>query len=598
MPKIASVLTGRFAVVAAVASAMLLGPAMIAGSVPLHAEGKADFQFGPKAFSTLGPESGSFSGSYLAGRLAGSQGDAPAAAEFYRSALAADPNNLALLDRAFTLSVVAGDVEAAADLAARVAEQDESHLLARLTLAAEAVKRDRLDTAADLAEKPGQGPLAELTIRILQAWIQYGQGQVDEALATIEGLQGPDWYKVFKPHHRGLIAELAGRDDLADAAFAEAYASDPGALRVVQAQVRRLMLAGRSDEARAIADEFVERVPNHPLTIELRRLLESGEVPEPLVTSVAGGLAELLYGLGSALGSDSAEEYAASYVQLALYLEPGNALARFTLADFYERLKDYNAAAAAYEGVGEKSPLYDTAQVHRALVLNAAEKPEEAQQVLEAVVARNPEALDAVVALGNIQRAREMFDEARETYTRAIDETEARGEENWTLYYFRGIANERTKRWDEAETDLKRALELQPGHPLVLNYLGYSWIDQGINLQEGLEMITEAVEARPNDGYIVDSLGWAYYRLGEYDEAVEHLERAVELMPQEAVINDHLGDAYWRIGRRLEAKFQWSHALDLDMSDEPGLEEKIRKKLVEGLTDEEESPAAVARDTE
>src|SRR5690606_33991930 len=134
----------------------------------------------------------------------------------------------------------------------------------------------------------------------------------------------------------------------------------------------------------------------------------------------------------------------------------------------------------------------------------------------------------------------------------------------WTLFYFRGIAYERAKQWDKAEADLLQALALFPEQPHVLNYLGYSWVDQGMHLDEAMDMIARAVELRPNDGYIVDSLGWAHYRLGNYEEAVRELERAVELRPEDPVINDHLGDAYWKVGRRLEARFQWAHARDLD----------------------------------
>ncbi len=578
--------------VTAVASGILFGPALIAGALPAHAEKGADFSF------TLAPKVQTFTGSYLAGRLAGSEGDAPAAAEFYRQALAADPQNLTLLDRAFVLSLVAGDDDQAIDLATRLIDKDQTHILARLALVCEALKQGRLEDASDLLAKAGQGPLAELTTTLASAWVQQGQGHTDEAFATIDGLDGPDWYGVFKTFHKGLIAEQAGREDEAGKDFEAAYKLDSGALRVMQAWTRYLLTQGRTDEAKAALDEFERKLPEHPLAAEIQAEIDAGKTPPPLVTSVDQGVAELLYGLGSALGSDSAEEYAASYIQLALYLDPSNSLARFALADFYERLKDFKAAAAAYEKVPEELALYDSANVHRALVLNANDQADEAQQVLRDVIEHDPKAMDALVALGNILRTREKFAEAVEVYTKALDLAEARGEQNWTLHYFRGIANERTGNWEQAEADLKTALDMEPGQPLVLNYLGYSWIDQGSHLEEGLSMIQQAVEARPNDGFIVDSLGWAYYKLGRYQDAVDHLERAVELMPQEAVINDHLGDAYWKIGRKLEAKFQWSHVLDLDMSEDPGLEDKVKAKLEHGLTDDEEPSSNVARELE
>ena len=161
---------------------------------------------------------------------------------------------------------------------------------------------------------------------------------------------------------------------------------------------------------------------------------------------------------------------------------------------------------------------------------------------------------------------------------------------NWNIYYQRGIAYERLKQWPKAEPNFRKALELFPNQPQVLNYLGYSWIDMNMNLEEGMEMIRKAVELRPSDGYIVDSLGWAHYRLGEYDDAVRELERAVSLKPDDPVLNDHLGDAYWRVGRRLEATFQWSHARD--MKPEPAVLAGVEKKLKEGLPPVEDKAVA------
>ena len=136
---------------------------------------------------------------------------------------------------------------------------------------------------------------------------------------------------------------------------------------------------------------------------------------------------------------------------------------------------------------------------------------------------------------------------------------------------------------------MKKALELFPDQPLVLNYLGYSWVDQGVHLEEGMDMIRRSVEQRPDDGYIVDSLGWAYYRTGNYDEAVKNLERAVLLKPDDPTINDHLGDAYWRVGRTLEANFQWSQAKDFKPDDDELA--TIEKKLKEGLPPDTASSA-------
>jgi tetratricopeptide (TPR) repeat protein len=291
----------------------------------------------------------------------------------------------------------------------------------------------------------------------------------------------------------------------------------------------------------------------------------------------------VLYGLGTVGGRQGDELASLIYLRLALYLAPENALGIITLADVYERMKQEEAAIELYDSVPQDSPLRVNADVQAALLLESLGKSKEASEHLQAVVDAHPKNQEALTALGNLQRSRKLFDKSVETYTRVLNLQPKPDKSQWLLYYYRGIANERRKNWPTAEADLKKALELFPDQPLVLNYLGYSWVDQGVNLDDAFKMLRRAVDLRARDGYIVDSLGWAYYRLGRYDEAVRELEKAVDLKPSDPVINDHLGDAYWRVGRELEAQFQWNHARDLN----PDPEElpKILDKINKGLSD-------------
>jgi tetratricopeptide (TPR) repeat protein len=224
------------------------------------------------------------------------------------------------------------------------------------------------------------------------------------------------------------------------------------------------------------------------------------------------------------------------------------------------------------------------AEIQRGLDLDTLERTAEARQLLETLVEKNPADLEAITALGNVLRARKLFKEAAEVYSKGIARLAEPARPHWSMFYFRGICYERSKDWPRAEKDFEKALELYPDQPQTLNYLGYSWVDQGLYLDKALGMIRRAVELRPNDGYIVDSLGWAYYRLGRYEEATKELERAIELRPEDPVINDHLGDAYWKVGRQLESNFQWRHARD--MKPEPEDLAKIEIKLRDGLKED------------
>ena len=300
-----------------------------------------------------------------------------------------------------------------------------------------------------------------------------------------------------------------------------------------------------------------------------------------------------LYGLASAGNRQGDEAAALLYLRMAIYLDPGHDLAILTLGDILERARQPEDAVAVYDKMPASSPLRPNAEIQAGLALENLGKPDEAVQHLDKVIAERPDDVDALSALGNIYRSRKQFAEAAAAYDKAIAKLASPGRANWDLFYFRGIARERINRWPEAEADLRKALELLPDplgreRALVLNYLGYSLVDKHLKLDEALDMLRRAVELRPRDGYIIDSLGWAYYRLGRYEDAAREIERASELRPSDPVINDHLGDVYWRTGRQLEAKFQWNHARDL--KPEPEDLEKILRKIERGL----EEPSANA----
>src|SRR5262249_27731609 len=321
--------------------------------------------------------------------------------------------------------------------------------------------------------------------------------------------------------------------------------------------------------------------------------LKAGKKLPLMIDTPQAGAAEVLYGLGAALGRRGGEDLGLIYLQLALYLVPQHPLALLSLGDLYEAMKKPELANKIYEKVPLGSPLQRNAQIQLALNLDTLEKTDDAKAALDKLIAANPTDVEAIMALGNVLRGRKQFAECADVYSKGVNTITKSEKSNWVIYYFRGICSERAKQWAKAEADLKKSLELFPEQPHVLNYLGYSWIDQGINLDEGMRMIKRAVEQRADDGYIVDSLGWAYYRLGNNEEAVKHLERAVELKPEDPTINDHLGDAYWKVGRVLEARFQWSHARDL--KPEPEDLVKIESKLKSGLPDDTSSAADAAQ---
>jgi tetratricopeptide (TPR) repeat protein len=535
----------------------------------------------------------SASGSFLAAQHATRERDAGAAATFYRSALRSDPRNNELLDRTFLSVLLNGDVEEAVRLADRVLQVDKEDRIARLVLGVRAIKQKQYQVARQQFAQSIRGPITDLAATLLAAWTQDTAAESKAAVDSIDKLSGPDWYGIFKELHAGMILDAAGQKKEAGKRLEHAHQLDATALRVVQAYGSFLSRNGSKDEALKNFKAFDEVLPHHPLITEAISDINAGKKLPILVDSPQAGAAEVLYGLGAALGRRGGEDLGLIYLQLSLYLVPSHQLALLSLADLYEGLKKPELAIKTYERMPPNSPLERSALIQRAIDLDGIDRSDEAKADLEKLIAAAPADIEAITALGNLERGRKQFAECGDVYSKALATMPVPDKSAWTLFYFRGICYERSKQWPKAEADLKKALELFPDQPHVLNYLGYSWIDKGMNLDEGMRMITRAVEQRADDGYIVDSLGWAYYRIGKYDEAVKELDRAVELKPEDPTINDHLGDAYWKIGRVVEARFQWAHARDL--GPEPDDLTLIQQKLKTGLPEDTSSAAEAAK---
>ena len=529
-------------------------------------------------------------GSFLAAQHASHDHDAAAAATFYRSALRADPGNNELLDRTFLSVLLNGDVEEAGRLAERVLRVDKEDRIARLVLGVRAIKQKQYQVARQQLAQSVRGPITDLAAVLLTAWTQSTPTDAKAAVETIDKLSGPDWYGIFKDLHAGMILDLAGQKKEAGKRLEHAHQLDPTALRVVQAYGSYLSRNGGKDDALKVFKDFDAQLPRHPLITEAIADIASGKKLPLLIDSSQVGAAEALYGLGAALGRRGGEDLGLIYLQLSLYLAPTHQLALLSLADLYEGLKKPDLAIKTYERMPSGSPLGRSALIQRAVDLDTSERSDEAKADLQKLITTAPTDIEAITALANLERGRKEFAECADAYAKAIALTPAPDKSAWTLFYFRGICYERSKQWPKAEADFKKALELFPDQPHVLNYLGYSWVDKGINLDDGLRMISRAVEQRADDGYIVDSLGWAYYRIGKYDEAVKNLDRAVELKPEDPTINDHLGDAFWKVGRALEARFQWAHARDLNP--EPEDLTVIQQKLKSGLPEDSSADAA------
>ena len=530
--------------------------------------------------------SGSLLGSYLAGRFARDQRDTSAAADFYTRALTRDPENEVLIEQTFLMEATEGDWLRAVELAQVLVGLQDSHRMAQLVLGLNAFKMGNYKAAENHFRAAGSGPIGELTASLARAWVKLAIGDVDGALSLLNAGKQAEWAQFYIRYHRALIADLGRRPDEAGKAFALVFKMDARTPRTAMAYAQHAAKAGNLKLAKGILTEHLSKSSGdgHPTTRDLLDRLNAGEKVPLIVTSVEEGLAEVFYGLGEALTGEGGLSVGALYLQMALYLRPDFPFALAALANLHETTKRHAEAIAVYDRIPAGTPLDTSIAIRKAINLNLLDRPDEAKALLDELLERNPSDLRVLDAAGTILRGRKRYEEAIEYYTRAIKLIKKPEKRHWAYWYARGTCYERIKKWPLAEADLKQAMRLSPDQPLVLNYLGYSWIDQNQNLKKGLALIEKAVALKPDDGYIVDSLGWAHYKLGNYEDAVRFLERAVELRPEDPVLNDHLGDALWRVNRTREARYQWQHALTLNP--EPEEVEKIKAKLKHGLVDE------------
>jgi tetratricopeptide (TPR) repeat protein len=521
-------------------------------------------------------------GAYLAARHAQLERNYTDAARFIDQALAADPGNMDLVRRSFLFRVGEGDVASALPLAGRIADLDRQSGFADLVLVLQAMKAGHYDVALRRANDLPHAGVERLAAPMFAAWAEAGQGAIAPALATLAAAKPPDALPELIELHSALIADLANRIDEAAAQY-DKLTRNPAHLtwRTVELAGNFYERRQRTAAARTLYQRLAADSDSGAVVAAAMQRLADGTIPKRLIETPQDGVAEVLFDLASMLNQRDTMDVALIYAQLSLYLRPHFAIAQLLLAEIADELNHREQALALYRAVDRASPLAWSARLREAAMLDGLNHTDEAVALLRQMAAERPLDRQPVVELGDLLRSHDRFKEAVTAYDEAFARFGKNPPHDWRLYYSRGIALERSQQWPRAEADLQRALALEPEQPLVLNYLGYSWIDQGVHLDEALRMVERAVALRPEDGYIVDSLGWAYFRLGHYGKATENLERAIELVPEDPTINDHLGDAYWRSGRHLEARFQWNRALQF----KPEADEKLKidAKLEHGL---------------
>ena len=521
-----------------------------------------------------------FAGAFLAAKSANIANDYEEAAYYYTQAMIAEPDNGFIMQGALFAFVAAGDVSAAEAIARKMASADFKDEYAHSVMIAAAIARADYDAAMGLMAD-GSFELNPLVKQLITGWALIGSGEAELGLATFVEPSENEAITAFGLYNKGLALAYLGDFEAANAVFAAGGAYVNRGAVLAHAQI--LATLGRREEALAILVAGPGQSLSDRETDSMRIQLAGDEpVGFTLINNPQDGAAETFIVLGDALSSDGSERLALLFSRLAAHLEPDNAEALLLIGDLLTAQQQFDLALDAYDNVPETDPLVLSAKIGRALNLRQNGHLEQAAETLQAALELKPESISLWQTFGDVLRQNGQPERAISAYSTAIDLLPAPDiRAAWRLYYARAIVEQSAGDWPAAEADFRQALKLNPEHPDVLNYLGYSLVDRGEKLDEALGMIETAVEAKPDSGAIADSLGWVYYRLGRFEEAEAAMEIAVKLLPIDPILSDHFGDVLWMVDRKREARFQWRRALSYGPEESDAI--RIRDKLSRGL---------------
>jgi tetratricopeptide (TPR) repeat protein len=519
-------------------------------------------------------------GDFLDSHFAQSQYDWGLANDYLAPVLAQEPGNAELLKRSMILAVGSGDMSRASERAQDVLKVEPKNGLALLVLSVDALANDRMaDAEKDLNMMP-EGDLTSFVKPLILGWIKAGQGQLD-----IHGFNDT----TIHLYHGAAMALMLGKVD--EARDLTRKMIETGGLGTYDAERAGDLLAaeGQRDDALTIYKSVAAQTGGSAVLNAKIAALEKndGSIKDMLtplkIKTPQQGAALAMYDMAFVLYQEDSDTSAKIFAQMALVLNPQMIDGQILMGDILARNGQAAEAIKYFEAIPKDNLEYAESQRHAADLLAASGHGDEARSLLRRMYDGTGD-VDALIRIGDLYRQDEQYQEALDSYNEVAKRFNGPVPGRyWYLLYARGMTYERLNQWPKAEDDLKAAIAAQPDNPYLLNYLGYGWADRGVHMDEALDMVQKAATLKPNDGYITDSLGWTYYKMGRYDDAVTQLERGVELLPYDPTVNDHLGDAYWRVGRQDEARYQWQRAANNAGPEDGDLKKDIEKKLKDGL---------------
>lgn len=522
-------------------------------------------------------------GAYLAGRVAHLRQDFNNAAEYYKIVADKDKSNVNVNKTVYVILSSLGQIEQATPYAKEEINLGHTESIAPLIVAIQdfadekyADARQNIDLIKDQTHQTIINPL-------FKAWAYAAEKNENDAIAEIDGMNKDPSLDTVKLFHKGLIYDYTGNTEKAQEMYGEIINNHYKNVtyRLLEIITDFYVRNGDKQTAKRIFGKYND---NGLLSILLDRIdkqIETTHENSPaIIDTPRKGLAEAMFNIGTIFRSSvGGTEFAQIYIAASSYLNPDYDISKIALANVLEEIGLLKEANKYYAQIGKDSGSYFIARAKMIENLSTLEEYTEAEKQIKLLLKDYPNNTQLLSDLGNIYANMNHHEEAVNYYHQAIETADKNDKDVWTIYYAMAVSYDKLNQKVKAEQNLQKALSLSNQNPNILNYLGYSWLEQGRNIDQATEMILDAYKHYPYEGHIIDSMGWLYFKLGMYQRAVEFLEQAAAINPGNAVINDHLGDAYWAAGRKNEAVFQWNHALDLkedaDSVNKSAIKEKI-----------------------
>ena len=531
-------------------------------------------------------------GTYLAARVAHLRQDLNTAADYYVKSIKLGADNPEIISRAYVLLTSEGRIDEAADYAKKAREQGDKGNFIHFVVMTDELNKGNYDKALESLENIKDKAYQESILPLFESWIYAGSGKPEEALAAMDKLKKDKSLVSLYYMHSGMLNDYLGNKEEAAKAFDTVVNNENLELsyRSLQIISNFYIRSGRKNEAAELVKKYYDKNFQARMLFELYQNIQNADLKATakMIDTPQKGEAEALFNIGTIFRGYQSD-ISQIFTALALYLNPQHDVALISMADLLENSQRYDEAIAKYNQISPQSPVYFMAQLKVASIYMVKKDNQKALKKLENLLEQYPDDYQILFNLGEVNRVMNQQKDAIKYYNKALKVAPKAIKKDWTVYYALGMAYERNGQWKKAEEVLQKALEVSNRHPFVLNYLGYSWLQHNENSNEALYMIFEAYRQNPEDGHIMDSLGWALYRMGKYEDAIKVLERAAEYLPGNAIVCDHLGDAYWLVGRKDEARFQWQHALTLKEDAEELNKEVIRQKITRGI----QAPATI-----